>query len=123
MKLLRSLSLAGNALARSFETRLRLFAAELEYERLRIVRWITLCVVGSAALGTGLITGTALIVFSVGVEHRVLVLLIATATLLLGGIGCIAFALYLAVGGRAPFEASTNVLKEDCECLASLSKE
>lgn len=123
MKLLRSLSLAGNALARSFETRLRLFAAELEYERLRIVRWMTLCVIGSAALGTGLITGTALIVYSVGVEHRVVVLIVSTVTLLLTGIGCLAIALYLGIGGRAPFEASTNILKEDCECLASLSKD
>jgi uncharacterized membrane protein YqjE len=123
MKLLRSLSLVGGALARSFETRLRLFAAELEYERLRIVRWMTLCVVGSAALGTGLITGTALIVYSVGVEHRVVVLIAATATLLLAGIGCIAFALYLGIGGRTPFEATTTALKEDCECLASLNKD
>ena len=123
MKLLRSLSLAGGAFARSFETRLRLFVAELEYERLRAVRWMTLCVVGSAALGTGLITGTALIVYSVGVEHRVLVLVVATATLLLTGIGCIVFALHLGAGGRTPFEASTNVLKEDCECLASLNKD
>ena len=123
MKLLRSLSLAGSALARSLETRLRLFSAELEYERLRIARWMTLCVVGSAALGTGLITGTALIVYSVGVEHRVLVLVIATAALLLAGIVCIAVALHLAIGGRAPFEGSTNVLKEDCKCLASLNKD
>ena len=123
MKLLRSLSLAGSALARSFETRLRLFAVELEYERLRIVRWMTLCVVGSAALGTGLITGTALVVYSVGVEHRVVVLIIATAVLLLAGIGCIGFALYLGIGGRTPFESSTRVLKEDCACLASLNKD
>lgn len=123
MKLLRSLTLVGNALARSFETRLRLFAAELEYERLRVVRWMTLCVIGSAALGTGMITATALIVYSVGVEHRVLVLLVATATLLLTGIGCIAFALYLGIGGRTPFEASTQALKEDFECMASLSKD
>ncbi|MFO7724850.1 MAG: phage holin family protein [Oceanipulchritudo sp.] len=123
MNLLRSLSLVGGTLGRSIETRLRLFTSELEYERLRIVRWMTLCVIGSAALGTGLITSTALIVYSVGVEHRVLVLIIATATLLLAGIGCIAFALHMAIGGRAPFESSTNALKEDCECLASLSKE
>lgn len=123
MKLLRSLSLVGSALARSFETRLQLFVAELEYERLRILRWMTMCVVGSAALGTGLITGTALIVYSVGVEHRVLVLIIATTTLLLTGVGCIATALHLGIGGRAPFEASTNALKEDSECLASLNKD
>lgn len=123
MKLLRSLSLAGGALARSFETRLRLFSAELEYERLRIIRSIILCIVGSAALGTGLITSTALIVYSVGEEHRVVVLILATAFLLFVGVGSIAFAVYLGIGGRAPFEASTNVLKEDFECLASLNKD
>lgn len=123
MKLLHSLTLVGGALARSIETRLRLFSAELEYERLRVVRWMTLCVVGSAALGTGLITCTALIVYSAGVEHRVLVLIIATVTLLLIGTGCIGFALHLGIGGRAPFEASTKALKEDCECLASLNKD
>ena len=123
MKLLRSLSLASGALARSLESRLHLFAAELEFERLRIVRWMTLCVIGSAALGTGLITGTALIVYSVGVEHRIIILIIATASLLLVGIGCIAYALHLAIGGRAPFQASANVFKEDCQCLASLNKD
>lgn len=123
MKLLRSLSIVGGALAHALEARLRLFAAELEYERLRMSRWIVLCFVGSAALGTSLITGTALIVYVVGVEHRVLVLLIATAALLMAGIGCIAFALHLGSGGRAPFAATCNALKEDFECLASLNKD
>lgn len=123
MKLLRSLSLASSALAHLLETRLRLFSAELEYERLRMIRWIVLCFVGSAALGTGLITGTALIIYLVGVEHRVPLLIVATATLLLAGVGCIVGALYLGASGRAPFAASCNALKEDFECLASLNKD
>ena len=123
MKLLNSLTLVGKALAHSLETRLELFTAELEYERLKVVRWLIFCALGSAALGTSLFTGTALLFYFVDVEHRVVFLLVATATLLLGGIGCIVFALRMWGGGRKPFEASTKALKEDFECLASLTKD
>lgn len=108
-------------MARSLETRLRLFAAELEFERLRFVRLVCLCVVGAAALGTAVVTATALVVIAVGEAHRSTVLLLATAFLVAVGVSCLVLALRLG-NGRTPFQSSTDALKEDCECLASMTR-
>jgi len=122
MKMLRSLSLAGGAIASLLETRLRLIAAEIEFERMRFIRWFFCCVIGASALGTGILTATILLVLSVGEETRAMVLLIVIALLLSGGALCLAAALRMGTRGRVPFQASAEALKEDCKCLVSLIK-
>ena len=64
--MLRSLSLAGSSILGLLENRLRLIAAEIEFERMRFIRWFFFCVIGASALGTGLLTATILVVLSVG---------------------------------------------------------
>ena len=49
-----------------------------------------------------------------------MVLLVATAILLGGGAICLGAALRMGSGGRMPFKATADTLKEDCECLVSL---
>ncbi len=119
MRAMRSLSLIGGAVASLVEMRMRLFAAELQFERMRLIRCLVLSVLGAALLGTGFLTGTALVVISVAEENRVTVLLITTGLLVGIATLCLGFALHYGYGGRAPFKASTDALKEDGECLIS----
>jgi len=119
MRTMRSLSLIGGGVARLVEMRMRLFAAELQFERMRLIRCLVLSILGAALLGTGFLTGTALVVISVAEENRVTVLLITTGMLVGIAALCLGFALHYGYGGRAPFKASTDALREDGECLTS----
>ena len=122
MKLKQSLTLAGHALARSLEARIRLFVAELEYERLRLVKLVSLTVIGATALGASILSGTAFVVMIVDEAYRAHVLFGATAVLIIAGITCLFVGLRTGQD-RSAFQATAEALKEDCECLASLINE
>jgi uncharacterized membrane protein YqjE len=116
---MRSLALVGRAFARLIELRIALFAAEFQLERMRLIRCLVLSILGATLLGTSFLTATALIVFSVAEENRLTVLGIATVLLFGSAALCIGFSLHYVFGGRSPFKASTDALKEDGACLLS----
>jgi uncharacterized membrane protein YqjE len=122
MSLPQSFLRVAEGLARSLDTRIRLFAAELELERLRLIRVICLCIVGAVTLSTAMLTATALVVVMVDDPYRPVILLGMSGFLALVGGGCFYFA-FSAGNRHGPFEASTDMLKEDCECLASIGKD
>ncbi len=102
------------------EARFQLLVAEIEYERMRLLRSLVLAVIGAASLAACLFAAVAFVVLIAPADDRPTVLLILVGVLLLLGIICLGIAL----GGqkRPAFEASREALKKDCECLASLTR-
>lgn len=103
------------------EARLRLLLAEIEYERLRLLRLLVLAVLGAGSIVACLFATVAFLVLIAPPEDRPLVLLIIVGIFLLLGIVCLGIALS-GHRKRQPFEASRDALKKDCECLASLNR-
>lgn len=118
---MRSLSLVGRAVAHLLEMRGRLFVAELQLERMRLIRCLVLAILGATLLGAAVLTAIALVVFTVAVENRTMVLGVSTALLFGSAAICIGIVLNY-VYGDLPFKASTDALKEDGECLISQLK-
>ncbi len=119
---MRSLAIVGGALARLIETRMLLFVAEFQLERMRLIRCLVLAILGATLLGTAFLVATTLIFLSVAEEHQSLVLGITLLFLLGTAAACIGFSLHYIFGGQTPFKATTDALKEDGECLISQIK-
>ncbi|MCC5807260.1 MAG: phage holin family protein [Opitutales bacterium] len=122
MNTMRSLSLVGRAIARLIEMRVCLFAAEFQLERMRFIRCLVLSILGATLLGTAVLAATALLVMSVAEENRITALGVVAGLLFGAAALCIGVSLHYVFGGRAPFKASTDAIKEDGECLISLIK-
>ncbi|MCC5838622.1 MAG: phage holin family protein [Opitutales bacterium] len=120
---MRSLSLVGSALARLIEMRVRLFAAEFQLERMRLIRYLILSILGATLLGTAVLVTTALMVLAVEEENRLTVLASVAVFLFVTAALCIGFSLQYVFGGDTPFKGSTDALREDGECLLSLVKD
>jgi uncharacterized membrane protein YqjE len=109
--------LASTALA-LLQTRLELFATELDEERARVLQLLALCVIAGCFLLLGIVTLTVFIVLLAGDAHRVLAAGLLSAVYL--GIG-------IAVGLRARrlvqvrprlFSATLGELQKDRDTLA-----
>lgn len=120
MNALRSLSLVATAIKRLLELRMQLFAAEFKLERIRLIRCLLLSVLGATLLGTAVLATSTLIVLAVDEEHRLWTLGIIAFALFATAALCLGIALHYVFGSRTPFQASTDALKEDSECLISL---
>ncbi len=122
MRLLHSISRAASAASDAVENRLALLSAEIELERVRLVKLIWLGILGAGSLCCALLTIGALAVYLTPPEHREWTLGILAGALLLIALSCLLAVVHQIRNATPPFSASREEFQKDKECLASLTK-
>ncbi|MCC5834306.1 MAG: phage holin family protein [Opitutales bacterium] len=122
MRLMQSIPAVGSAAAELLRLRLQLFAEELQFERVRFIQCLVLCIFGATMLGVGVLAFTAVVIFSAAEENRFFALCVATGIHLSLGVICIGIGLHNSCNGRDPFKSSTDAFKADGKEIASMFK-
>jgi uncharacterized membrane protein YqjE len=99
------------------QAHLGLFSIEVEEERERLVRLLTLSVIGAGAVLLSLLTLTLAVILLVDEAHRLIAVIVLLATFLIIAVVCLSLAWRGIRHGSPPFEATLEELRRDRERL------